>query len=156
MVSAGSYLKTLFNSTRALGDKSVSSDAMFEIKGYEGISLLIKQFPWPTLSPAGEIEVPMPLGSAKWQAQQLKVNQQGQVTFMETKDGAISDFLDALMAQGGTFDATVYEGTPDAHSRKCDIFECFLQLDNPDRDFENRAQITLVSGTLFFHYFGNQ
>jgi hypothetical protein len=28
--------------------------------------------------------------------------------------------------------------------------------DNPDRDWENRAQITQISGTLHFHYFGDK
>jgi hypothetical protein len=34
--------------------------------------------------------------------------------------------------------------------------DCFLQFDNPDRDWENRSAATTVSGTLFFHYFGDK
>jgi hypothetical protein len=29
-------------------------------------------------------------------------------------------------------------------------------FDNPDRDWENRSQVTMVSGTLNFHYFGEK
>lgn len=155
-VKTGNYLKGLFASTAALSDKVISSDAMFVIEGYENISLLIKQFPWPELSPAGEIEVPMPLGAARWQPQQVKINQQGGITFMETVQGHIQEFLEKVLTTGGRFNAKVYEGTPDSFSRVCEIRDCFVQLDNPDRDFENRSQIMLVSGTLFFHYFGNQ
>jgi hypothetical protein len=150
----GVYLKGLFNSTKALGDKAISSDATFEIKGFENISLLIKQFPSPTLSPQGEIEVPMPMGSARWQPQQLKINQQGQISLMETQGGHIAQFMENILAQGARFDATIYEGTPAQFSRKCEIVDSFIQLDNPDRDWENRAQIMMVTGTLFFHYFG--
>jgi hypothetical protein len=156
MVNTGAYLKSLYNATVALGDKAVSSDATFEIEGYEHLSLLIKQFPWPELSPAGEIEVPMPMGAARWQPQQLKINQQGQITLMETQAGHIQAFLEDNISNGARFHAKVYEGTPDNYTRVCHIRDCFIQLDNPDRDFENRAQIMLVSGTLFFHYFGNQ
>lgn len=154
MLNNGPYLKTLYKQATALGDKSVVSDAWFEVKGYEGLSMLIKQFPMPELSSAGEIEVPGPLGMANWQPQQIKVNQQGQMTFMETRKGAIRDFLEQLVAQGGTFDAVVYEGTPDEFSQKWELTNCFLQIDPTDRDWENRATVTMISGTLFYHYFG--
>lgn len=154
--STPAYLKSLFNSTVALGDKAVSSDAFFEIIGHEDIGLLIKQFPWPEISPQGEIEVPMPMGSMTYQPQQLKTAQQGQVTMMETQQGHIATFLEDINTAGSYFDATVYEGTPDNYTRKCDLKRCFFVLDNPDRDFESRQQILLISGTLFFNYFGNQ
>ena len=156
-VKTGAYLKGIYVATAALGDKVVSSDAYFEIEGFEQIGLLIKQFPWPELSPAGEIEVPMPNGAARWQPQQLKINQQGQVTFMETQTGHVQAFLEQVIFNSGArFNAKVYEGTPDDHTRVCSIRDCFIQLDNPDRDWENRGQIMMISGTLFFHYFGNQ
>lgn len=155
-VKSGPQLKKLFNSTTALGDKVVSSDAYFEIHGFEHLGLLCKQFPWPEQSSAGEIEVPMPSGSARWQAQQVKINQQGQITFMETQAGHIAKFMEEVITNnGGVFNATVYEGTPDDFSNKAEIVECFIQLDNPDRDWENRSQIVQISGTLFFHYFGS-
>lgn len=156
-VKSGAYLKSVFSATAALGDKVVSSDAMFEVEGEEQISLLIKQFPWPELSPGGEIEVPMPNGSKRWQPQQLNVAQQGQITFMETQAGHIQSFMERVIFNNGArFNAVVYEGTADDYSRKCEIRDCFVQLENPDRDWENRGQIMQISGTLFFHYFGSE
>lgn len=154
-VSNPGYMKGIFNGAVALGDKAISSDATFVIEGHESLSLLIKQFPWPELTPAGEIEVPLPMGGAMWQPQQLKFNQQGSVTLMETRKGHIRKLMEDLIRQGAKFNAKVYEGTPDNYTRMERIVQCFLQLDNPDRDWENRAQILLVSGTLFFHYFGD-
>lgn len=153
--SNGAYLKGMFNVAKGMGDKVISSDAYFEIVGHEELGMLIKQFPWPILGPAGEIEVPGPLGMATWQAQQAKVNQQGQVTFTETKAGHVQKFLDELPAEGGTFDAKIYEGMPDSYLRMVKIYKCFFVPDNPDRDWENRSQIMTISGTLFFHYFGD-
>ena len=156
-VKSGAYLKGLHNATSALGDKVVASDAFFEIEGHEQLGLLIKQFPWPELSPAGEIEVPMPFGSARWQPQQLKVNQQGQITLLETQAGHVQTLMESLIFNtGARFNAKVYEGTPDDYTRVCKIRDCFIQLDNPDRDWESRGQILQITGTLFFHYFGNQ
>lgn len=155
-VSDPNYLNTIFKSTVAMGDKAVNADAYFEIEGFEDVSLLIKQFPWPELSPAGEIEVAMPLGGMMYQPQQLKTGQQGQVSIYETVEGHAQDLFEKLIAKGGVFNATVYEGTSEQYTRRCKIKKCFMVLDNPDRDWENRGQVLMISGTLFFHYFGEK
>lgn len=153
-VSNAAYLKSFYDTTKALGAKVVSSDFTFEIEGFENNYLLCKQAPWPELSPAGEIEVVSPLGATMWQAQQLKIAHQGPVSFMETVAGNIDKMLIDLISRGGTFNAKIYEGTPSKYLRAKRIVDCFMQLDNPDRDWENRSQILLFSGTLFFHYLG--
>lgn len=153
-VSNANYLKGFYDQTQALGAKAVSSDFAFEIEGFENTWLLAKQAPWPELSVAGEIEVASPLGSPMWQPQQVKTAQQGQITLMETVAGNVSDMLISLIKNGGTFNAKVYEGTPEKYIKAKRIVDCFIQMDNPDRDWENRSQILLFSGTLFFHYFG--
>lgn len=155
-VSTGAYLGQSYRQVQAMGDKSVSSDAMFVIDGFEHLRVLCKQFPWPTLSPAGEIEIPLPMGGTAGQPQQLKTFQQGQVTFSETVRGDIEKFMDDIARQGSVFDAYVYEGTLERHHRGCRIVTCWIQMDNPDRDWENRTTVTTISGTLFFHYFGEK
>jgi hypothetical protein len=156
MISTADILGGFFQSMQAQGDKSISSDAYFEIEGHEDLALLTKQFPWPVLGVSGEIEIPGPLGSLSYQAQQIKTGLQGQVTFSETVNGRVQRFLDAVVAGGGYFNATVYEGTPDAHYGACKIVKCFFQPDLPDRDWENRSQVTNISGTLFFHFYGKR
>lgn len=153
-INTGEYIKTFHDKAAAQGAKVISSDFALQIKGFEDMWLLSKQCPWPILSSQGEIEVPAPNGSATWQAQQAKFNQQGQVTFEETVAGSVDAMLLALLRNGGIFDATIYEGTPTNYLRAKPIYKAFLQLDNPDRDWENRAQILLFSGTMFFHYYG--
>lgn len=154
-VSTAAYLKGHYDATRALGAKVISSDFAFEIEGFEQYWLLCKQAPWPEVSPAGEIEVPSPLGASMWQPQQIKVAHQGQITLYETVAGSIDDMLVNLIARGGVFNAKIYEGTPQKYLRAKRIVDCFLQLDNPDRDWENRSQVLTFTGTLFFHYFGD-
>lgn len=154
-IKTGAYLKSIFNKSKALGDPVVQSDAYMEIDGFEDFGILFKQFPHPELSSAGEIEVPMPWGSSRAIPQQLKIYQQGPVQLIETQAGHIQTMLnDLVQANGARFNAKIYEGTPDDHTRTYRIHDCFLVLDNPDRDFESRAQILLISGTLHFHYFG--
>lgn len=153
-VSNEAYLKSVFDATTALGDKVVSSDAQMVIEGYDVLSPLIKQFPWPVLSSQGEIEVPGPMGTKTWQPQQVNTALQGPISFFETKLGQIQDMIRAINENGGRFDARIYEGTPENHSRSARIKKCFLVLDQSDRDFENRAQLMMVSGTIHYHYHG--
>lgn len=155
-VTSPAYLKSFYDGTRAMGDKAVVSDAAFEIEGFEGIWLLSPQFPTPELSSGGEIEVPTPLGAASWQPQQVKVHQQGSITLMETTAGHIGNTMMSLLTGGsqGRFNAKVYEGTPDRFYRAYRLVDCFLQLENPDRNWEDRSQVLKITGTLFFHYFG--
>ena len=99
-VSNASYLKGFYDQTKVLGQKLISSDFAFEIEGFESMWLLCKQAPWPQLSSAGEIEIPTPLGATMWQAQQLKIAQQGQVTFEETTAGSIDAMLLGIITNG--------------------------------------------------------
>lgn len=154
-VNTGAYLKRIYNNVKKLGDKSVSSDAVMIIDGFEDLSLLVKQFPWPVLTPQGEIEVPTPLGGAFFIPQQLDVHQQGAITIHETRDGAVAKMLEQINVNGGTFNATCYEGLPEDHTRRVPIYDCFMQIDKPDRDHENRGALTEYTGTLFYHFFGD-
>lgn len=148
------YLKNFHSVAKALGDKIISSDFTLEIDGYEQNYLLCKQAPWPELSVGGEIEVPMPLGGMTWQAQQAKTNQQGPISFYETVAGPIDNMLMNLITTGGIFNATVYEGTPQRFLKAKRLEHCFIQMESPDRDWENRAQVLLYTGTIFYHYYG--
>ncbi|MCF7995419.1 MAG: hypothetical protein K9L88_11325 [Chromatiaceae bacterium] len=155
-VSNAAYLKGFYDQTRALNDKVVSSDFTFEIEGFEGMYLLAPQCPWPNNSPQGEIEVPTPLGTNYFMAQQQNYAHQGQVRFMENRPGDIDQMLVDLIARDSQarFNAKIYEGTPVKYLRYKRIVDCFMQIDDPDRDWENRSQIMVFSGTMFYHYFG--
>ncbi|SFL23813.1 hypothetical protein SAMN05216302_10467 [Nitrosomonas aestuarii] len=153
-ISNPSYLKGFHDVSRAMGDKVISSDFTLEIDGFEQNYLLCKQAPWPELSSAGEIEVPMPLGAVAWQPQQAKTNLQGPISFYETVAGHIDNMLMNMIMAGGKFDATVYDGTPQRFLKAKRIKQCFMQIDSPDRDWENRAQVLLYAGTIFYHYYG--
>jgi hypothetical protein len=85
------------------------------------------------------------------------VFQQGQMALSETVTGMVQKFLEDVIAKKkGVFDVNVYEGTPDRFYRGYKLRDCFFQVDNPDRDWENRSQITMINGTLFFHFFGEK
>lgn len=153
-VSSTQILKSHYDATRAAGDKAINADFAFEIDGFEQHWLLVKQAPWPELSTQGEIEIPSPLGGTLWQQQQIKTALQGPISLFETTAGSVDRMMLDLIRRGGYFDAKIYEGTPNKYLRAKRIVDCFIQLDTPDRDWENRSQVLTFSGTLFYHYFG--
>lgn len=155
-VSSTKVLREKFLAAQALGDKAISSDAVMVIEGYEDMTLLIKQFPWPVLSPQGEIEITLPDGSVMYKPQQVKTAFQGPISLMETTVGHVGKMLIKLLQTGGTFNAKLYEGSQANPTRVLPILSCFIQADSPDRDWENRSQPLLISGTLFGHYFGDE
>lgn len=153
-VSTGQYLKDMHGSVRAMGRKQINSDFTFEIEGFEGIHLLAKQCPEPTLTTGGEIEIPTPMGGTVWEAQQTKTAQQGSVSFLETVAGDIDQMMVDLIRNGGYFNAKIYHGTPKKYIRYKRIEDAFIQLDPVDRDWENRSQVLTFAGTMFYHYYG--
>ncbi|NDI85061.1 hypothetical protein [Undibacterium crateris] len=154
-ISALNLLKGTYGSIRAMGDKVISSDGALEIEGFEDMWMLTKQFPWPVMSSGGEIEIPMPMGMNSTQPQQTKIYHQGAITLFETTANHVSAMMLSQLRSGARFNAKVYEGVPESFIRAKRIVDCFLVLDNPDRDWENRSQVMTITGTIHFHYFGD-
>lgn len=157
-ISSAKVLGAFYNAAKAIGTKSINSDAYFEVEGHEHLGLMTKQFPWPTIGSQGEIEVSMPLGGKTWLGQQINTAQQGPLTMTETVGGIVMQFMKAITTNnaGGEFNATVYEGVPDKFTRAYKLRGCIFVPDAVDRDWENRAQLTLINGTLFYNWFGEE
>jgi hypothetical protein len=155
-VSTGAILKGFHDQAAAMGMPAVASDFSIEIEGYESLWIVTKQCPWPVLSVEGEIEVPGPLGSRHLVPQQANYSFQGPIAFKETRGGAVeAALMDIIQNREALFNAKIYEGTPDRYLRYKYIEDCFIQVDPVDRDQESRAELLLLSGTLFGHYFGD-
>lgn len=151
-VSNINILKANFAINQALGDTSVQSDSVMVIEGFETHTPLLKSFPWPVLSAGDMIEIPLPLGQTTGQPAQIKTHQQGAVVIRETVFGHTQDMLTKLA--GKKFNATIYEGTPEAFTRGVKIRDAFFVMDPSDRDMESRTAITQYSGTLHYNFFG--
>lgn len=153
-VSTGAFLKNFHDTTVALGAKVISSDFTIEIEGFEAMYMLTKQCPWPVLTTGEAIEVPTVLGSAIWEPGQIKANQQGAIAFQETVAGSVDNLLVSLLTKGGEFNAKIYEGTPQKYLSYKRIIKCSLNCEPVDRDWENRTQPLLITGNMFYHYYG--
>lgn len=156
MINTAPYHQTNFRLTQALGDKLNAGDATFSPIGFDGMYLLVKQFPHPSVTSGQEIEVPFAGGGMYYEQSPLKTNFTGQITFLETTAGTVKQFARDVIAAGGFFDARIYEGTPTRFLRSYLLERCFFQLDPSDRDWENRSQVLSLSGTLFGSYFGDE
>ncbi len=153
-VSNAGMLKGIHDDLSAMAAKAVSSDFVAVIKGYEQYSLLTNKAPWAVITPGEPMEVPGPLGTATWQPSQAKTHMQGSMSFQETETGMVDNMLIALLASGGQFDMTLYEGTRSHFTRAKRYRKCTFVAEPLERDWESRSQPMIIEGTLFFHYVG--
>lgn len=143
-----------FNLLQALGSKLQVNNAVMAPVGFEGMNLLIKQFPHPIISGGQEIESYGPGGLMYYEQAPIKTAFQGPISFYETEALTVQQFMIDLIGQGGYFDARIYEGTLQNNIRAYRITRAFISLDAPDRDMEARGQLLVMSGTITYNYFG--
>lgn len=155
-INEATYHESNFRLTQALGDKLNAGDATFEPIGFNGLYLLVKQFPHPSISGGAEIEVPFAGGGSYFEQQPIETKFTGAIMLLETAAGTVKQFARDVIASGGYFDARIYEGTPDRNLRSYLLERCFFKLDPSDRDWENRQQVLQLSGTLYGSYFGRE
>lgn len=156
-VSPADLLAKNYKTAQALGQKEVQCDAYFEIEGHEELKFLAKTFPRPVLASAGVIESYLPGGTKVQKPQQLQTAQTHEVSFYVTKGGAVEKALLALNDNGGIFQATVHLGQVGNPYASYPLTDCFLAEISPlDQDVEGVGQHVLMSGTLYYHYFGER
>lgn len=156
-VSPADLLAKNYKTAQALGQKEAQCDAYFEIEGYENLKFLAKTFPRPVLASAGTLESYLPNGVKVQQPQQLQVAQTHEVSFYVTKGGQVEKALNALNNSGGIFQATVHLGRVDKPYASYPLTDCFIAEISPlDQDIEGVGQHVMMSGTLYYHYFGER
>lgn len=155
-INDAAYMERQFRLVQSLGEKVNAGDATMEPNGFPGMYLTIKQFPHPTISGGNEIEVPGPGGMSMYQQQPIDTKVTGGITFLETSSGFVKQFFRDVIAVGGYFDCRIYEGTPERHTRSYLLEQCFVKIDPSDRDWENKTQVLMLTGTFFGHFFGRQ
>ena len=155
-INPATYHEANLRMTLAMGDKVNAGDATFEPVGFDGLYLLIKQFPHPKVGGGAEIEVPMAGGGTYFEQQPMETKFQSSLMFLETTAGTVQQFLRDVVAGGGFFDARIYDGTPQRHFRSYLLERCFCRVEPVDRDWENRSQVLQIAATLYGHYFGKE
>lgn len=156
-VSPADLLAKNYKTAQALGQKEAQCDAYFEIEGYENLKFLAKTFPRPVLASAGTLESYLPNGVKVQQPQQLQVAQTHEVSFYVTKGSQVEKALNALNNSGGIFQATVHLGQVDKPYASYPLTDCFIAEISPlDQDIEGVGQHVMMSGTLYYHYFGER
>lgn len=149
----------VYQKTKALGEIALNSEYTMVIDGKDEYTYLVKQFPVPQVTPEDVIEVPL-IGGFKTATQQTpRFDFRGSIAFKENMDGAVRALIESLQADveigvRPTFNATLYLGTPDNFKQKWRIIDAVLfGFDPLDTDTENRSQITVLQGQIFYMYF---
>ncbi|NDY89703.1 hypothetical protein [Ideonella livida] len=142
----------------AIGTKRNAGTFTLVPEGLEAAYLTFKQLPVPFLSPSGEAaEAATPGGGATYVPTPPETRFTGAVTCTETTSNALRNFLDwAAKQPNGIFNATIYDGTLDAHRGGWKVVGCILKMDTFDADADNRTQVMNVPGTIWYNFFGER
>lgn len=155
-VTIGSYMNLFHRSQQARGTELKPSDFTLVIDGYEHMVQMIKAFPFPMLTTGDPVEVPTVLGTKRVIPGQVNFYRQGSITFLENNLSDTVRLLEDIICKGGHFDAWIYNGTPEHHVWRRRIRSCVLTVDSPDLDMENSTALLNLSGTLHYHYYGEE
>lgn len=154
-LNSANFLKNNFDLRKAMGTYATASDATLVIDGYENYFIFAKAFPDPSSGISGEIEVATPLGDIEYKAQQAKTAFNGSASFYETENRDVQRIFDQIKAQGGYFDAWLYQGTPEHYTNRKRLRACFFAQNAPtQRDFQSNTEVLLLEGDMFGKYFG--
>lgn len=149
-------LSRTFQNITDMGRKAASADATIVLDDFPDMMVQIKQFPWPVATPGDAVDFYGPIGQKMAQPSQNKTKQEGPVAIYETVNNHCSEMLKAIISTGGVFNATVYAGRPEDHTKSERLHNCFMVMDTPDRDWENETQVLICQGTFHYHWFANQ
>lgn len=148
-----------YQATKALGEKSINSEYIMVIDGYEHIQYLLKEFPIPVVNPEDVIDVPLVGGMKTKTPQMANFSFSGTISLNETVDGHVRNLIETIQANRSVrnrpkFNATIYHGTIDDHAQKWRIKDAVLHGFDPITvDYENRGALTTYSGQISFMYF---
>lgn len=153
-VNSAETLSGIRNQQGAADPTALNSDFYLVIDGFESIAIRCNQAPWAVLTPGEPVEVPGPMGTKTQIPSQVNTAQSGAIAFTETTTGQIDNALIAMLLNGGTWNATIYEGDEDKNTRGKVYENCYINCEPIDRMWENRTSPLTVSGTLYYHYYG--
>lgn len=154
--------KQVIGQLDALGQLALSCEYSMVIHGYEGLMVLTKGFALPVIAPEEMVDVPL-IGGVMTHTQGLpRTEFKHQFIMYETVAGHLTRFHEdrakvRAIDQRPTFSFTVYQGTPEKHTRK---WECthgaIFGVEPPEIDVENRTGLMMLNGQIAYHCFGSE
>lgn len=146
----------------ALGELALSCEYLMVIDAHPHLRYLTKGFALPLPSAEDKVEVTLAGGLVTHTSPMAKTDYTHGLTMIETVSGHIMELFESVayersINQRGKFDFTIYQGTPEKHTRKWRCTHGLLHgFDAPEIDGENRTQIMMVQGQISYHCFGSE
>lgn len=79
---------------------------------------------------------------------------EGSLSVLETENGHVQMFAEAIMANKGVIDCDYYDGRPDSYTAVYELTNCLIRLEPSDMTADSRSQVTTISGSISYSYFG--
>lgn len=141
---------------KKLGIPQLASNNQLVLDAFPEVRLLFQNFTHPIDTNTESTEVALAGGLKIWTPGVPKTNFQSPITLVETREGALIDLSEQLMAYvGESLDGTSYYGRKERHTRKFNWIDCSLTFEQGiEAAADGNAQVSVMQGTIFYHYYG--
>lgn len=147
-------LRADYEAIKQQGSPLLACQGMFVPDGMENMRFLIKSGIRPIVSNGDPAEVQYAGGYTGIVAGIPNTKFSGSVQIIETEAGHVQNFAEWVVANGGMFDATYYDGRIDSFTRAYRLENVALRFEPSEFDTESRSQVTVITGQIDYNYFG--
>ena len=142
------------STAQSLGAAMLQCNGMIVPNEFPHIALLIANFQRPvvTHNEAADYNV---AGGAQFHVSGAPKNRyESQWQMIETDSLQVTKFAEALMAQGGMVDCTVYDGRQGRYLMAHELKDCAITFEPIDYEGEGVSSIVRVSAQVKYNYYG--
>lgn len=147
-------LKLDYELAKQVGSPLLQCQGMLVPRGFPHMRILFQSYPRPMATNNDIADAPYAGGLQGHVAGVPKTSFQGSISIMETEAGACTAFSEFVLANGGSIDCDYYDGRIDRFTRSYEMLDCAFTFDAPDMSADGRSQVTIVSGSIQYMYFG--
>jgi hypothetical protein len=150
------FMRQDYQQMKSLGIPQLASNNQLVLDAFPNVSLLFQNFVHPINTNTESTEVALAGGLKTWVPGVPKTNFTSPITLVETREGALIDLSEQLMAfAGSSLDGWSYYGRKEKHTRKFRWFGCQITFENGiEAAADGNAQVSVMQGTINFNYFG--
>ena len=137
------------------GGLLLQSEGMLVLEGLEDLRLLITGCPRPILSFDEPAVTKIGGGAEIITPSMPKTSYEGQITFIETEQGAISQLAEYIAnVNGGMVNADYYDGRVDNFTNVYHLQNLALRFDPSDFDTDSRSEVVKITAPATYNFFG--
>lgn len=149
-----SQLKADHEAVKSLGAAMLQCQGMLVPRDYPDLRFLIMSCPRPMVTNNDAAEVNLPGGVKTFVPGIPQTMYEGSLQLQEFESGQVTEFMEMIVANGGSIACDYYDGRMDAFTRVYELDDCAITMEQGEASAEGRSQGMTHSGSIKYMYFG--